>query len=188
MKIFIAVAGLVVVLALVSQGGALNDDADAQVDIVFTDKVDISSAREQIVAEASSSWQATRVAESSESADESTVRFSLPGSSMDGFITSLRREADTRSVDVQLEVDPEQLQPDSLATAPEGDGAAAPVEVQVNLTRDKGQGPLVTFIGGLLVAVLAALALGMVWRRFNTEADPEPPTLDDPPRRWTNRT
>ncbi len=173
------------VLTLVSRGGALNNDADAQVDIAYGGDVDVSTARERLVTEASSTWQATRVAESSASDNETSVEFSLPGSSLEGFISALRRSDGAKSVEVDLEVDPEQVEPESLAT-PDAEGeTAAPVRVQVNLTSDEGQGPLVTFIGALLVAVLAGGALMLVWRRFGGEQDP--PVAEDPPRRWTQR-
>jgi len=184
-KIFFAVAGLVVVLALVSRGGALSSDADAQVDIQLAGNADVNATRERLVTEAGASWQATRVAETSDSDDETSVEFALPGSSLDGFIAALRRQPDAESVEVDLEVAPEQVQPESLASGDSDGEAAAPVRVQVNLTRDAGQGPLVTFLGALLVALLAAAALAMVWRRFGTE--PEPPAAEDPPRKWTNR-
>jgi cobalamin biosynthesis Mg chelatase CobN len=178
-----------VLLALVSKGGSLADDADAQVDIALRGSTSVDAAREQIIADATRSWKATRVAESSESDDEATVEFALPGASLDGFVAALRRQTDAESVEVALEVDPEQVQPDSLAGDPGSEAAPKPVRVKVNLTSSSSQGPLVTFIGALLVAVLAALALGLVWRRFGHEdqVTSNEPTGEIRSRRWINR-
>lgn len=198
-KIFIAVAGLVVVLALVSKGGSLVGDADAQVDIALRDSTTVDAARDRVITEATGSWKATRVAESSESDNEAMVEFSLPGASLDGFVAALRRQPDAESVEVALEVDPEQVEPGSLAGDPGSEAAPKPVRVQVNLTSSSSQGPLVTFIGALLVAVVAALGLGLVWRRSGREnqlAWTEPtriertgdqPTNEIGSRRWINR-
>ncbi|MCZ7630700.1 MAG: hypothetical protein M5U19_17430 [Microthrixaceae bacterium] len=130
-----------------------------------------------------------RVAESSESDDKASVEFALPGASLDGFITALRRQPDAESVEVALEVDPEQLQPESLAGEPGERAAPEPVRVKVNLTSSRPQGPLVTFIGALLVAVIAALGLGLAWRRFGREdtSTPADETGEFTTRRWTNR-
>lgn len=176
-------------LALVSKGGSLVGDADAQVDIALRDSTTVDAAREQIITEATRSWQATRVAESSESDNEATVEFSLPGASLDGFVAALRRQPDAESVEVALEVDPEQVQPGSLAGDHESEAAPKPVRVQVNLTSSSSQGPLVTFIGALLVAVVAALGLGLVWRRSvrEDEVTSTEPTGDVGSRRWINR-
>ncbi len=189
-KIFIAVAGLVVVLALVSKGGSLTNNADATVDIALNDSTTVDAAREQITSAATSSWQATRIAETSESDDEATIEFALPGTSLDGFINALRRQGDAESVEVSLEVDPDQVEPGPLASDTGTDSKPAPVKVQVNLSTTRSQGPLVTFIGALLVAAVAAVALGLVWRRFRpAEIDTIDVTGSDnsEPRRWTNR-
>lgn len=179
-----------VVLALVSKGGSLVQDADAQVDITLSGTTTVDEARDQIISEATGSWQATRVAETSDSESQASVEFALPGSSLDGFISALRRQPDTESVEVSLEVDPEQLRPRSLADNQEPESAPEPVRVEVNLTSSTSQGPLVTFIGALLVAVLAAAALGLIWRRYGR--DDELSAAADPGevgegRRWTHR-
>lgn len=172
-----------------SKGGSLAGDADAKVDIALRDSTTVDAAREQIITEATSSWKATRVAESSESDNEATVEFALPGASLDGFVAALRRQPDAESVEVALEVDPEQVQPGSLAGDPESEAAPKPVRVQVNLTSSSSQGPLVTFIGALLVAVVAASGLALVWRRSGRQdgITPTEPTGDVGPRRWTHR-
>lgn len=191
------------VLALVSKGESFVNDADAQVDITLTEDTTVDAAREQLISDATGSWQATRVAESSESADEATVEFALPGASLDGFVSALRRQPDAQSVEVSLEVDPEQVQPGSLAenTSPAGSSESeaatpAPVRVQVNLSSAGSQGPLVTFIGALLVAVVAAGGLALVWRHFGRD-EGRPAAAESPDgyrsrgdgssRRWTNR-
>lgn len=182
------------ILAVVSRGTSLSSDADARVDIALAGSTTVDAARERITAEATSSWKATRVAETTESEREATVTFALPGSSLDGFVNALRRQPNAESVDVSLEVDPDQLNPPELAADP-GEQAAAPepVTVQVNLNRKGSQGPMVTFIGALIVAAVAALALGAVWRRFRLDDydDPEsghPPDGPGPQRRWISGT
>ncbi|MCZ7630701.1 MAG: hypothetical protein M5U19_17435 [Microthrixaceae bacterium] len=59
-KIFIAVAGLVLVLALVSRGSPLGDDADAQVDMALRGSTSVGAMREAIIRDATGSWRATR--------------------------------------------------------------------------------------------------------------------------------
>lgn len=176
-------------LALASRGGSLAGDADAQVDIALRDSTTVDAAREQIVADATRSWSATRIAESSESDDEATVEFALPGASLDGFVAALRRQSDAKEVEVTLDVDPEQLEPRSLGTERDERSAPEPVRVEVNLTAGKSQGPLVTIIGALLVAVLAMVGLGLAWRRWGGDDPPgaTASTHDSGSRRWVNR-
>ncbi len=149
--------------------GALNDSADARVDIVLARNASIDDARQNLITKATGSWQATRVAESTESDDEATVAFSLPGSALDGFVADLRRHPDAEDVQVSLEVDPDQLTPKALGSTETA--AAEPVRLEVGLTRASGGGPWVTILGAVFVAVLALVALVMVQRRFGGDAD-----------------
>ncbi|MEZ5237890.1 MAG: hypothetical protein R2716_02675 [Microthrixaceae bacterium] len=186
-KVFFAAVALVVLVALVSRGGSLVDDADARVDMELDGSVDLDEAREQLTTEATGSWQATRTAESTDSEDEAMVEFALPGPSLDGFIAALRRYPDARDVQVTLDVDPERLETPSLGSEAAGDAAPEPepVRVQVNLSSPAGQGPMVTIVGALLVALIAAGGLALVWRHFGS-TEPET-TADEPSRRWTQR-
>ncbi len=191
-------AGLVVVLAFVSQGTSLSDDADARVDIALAGHKSVDAVREEIISEATSSWRATRVAESTESEREATVTFALPGTSLDGFINALRHRPDARSVNVSLEVDPDQLEPPKLSTDQRGQAKGPePVTVSVNLDRKGPLGPMVTFIGLLIVVTLVVLAFGVAWRRFrpgdrrddegDEAIDPVPPGVGRQ-RRWISGT
>ena len=171
-------------LVLLSRGGALVDGADARVDMRLADSVGLDEAREDLTTRATASWQATRTAENTESDDSAMVEFTMPGSSMDGFIAELRRYPDAADVKVTLDVDADRVAPRSLGSA-DPEERVEPVTVQVNLSAQKNLSPLVTIIGLLLVALLAAGAAALLWRRFGgLEIDDAP---EESPRRWTHR-
>jgi hypothetical protein len=104
------VAALVVVVALLGGTDGLEQGADARVDITLRRSVALDTARADLITRASGTWQATRVAESTEDGS-ATVEFALPGSSLDGFVAELRALPDAEDVDVALEVDPDQMAP-----------------------------------------------------------------------------
>jgi hypothetical protein len=159
------VAALVVVVALLGGTDGLEQGADARVDITLRRSVALDTARADLITRASGTWQATRVAESTEDGS-ATVEFALPGSSLDGFVAELRALPDAEDVDVALEVDPDQLAPEALASA-DGEAASEPVRVEVNLDRRSPGGAWLTIGGAVLVAAMALVALAVVQRRFS---------------------
>lgn len=150
-------------------------------DIELTARTDVDAARQQLIADATGAWQATRIAESTSSDDEASVEFALPGTALDGLVGQLRRHPAADDVEVTMDVDPEQM-----AAAPLAEDASAPepVLLQVNLTRASGGGPWVTILGAVLVAVLALVALALVQRRFGQDEDAGYDDGDTPTRRF----
>jgi len=157
------VAALVAVVALLGGGSPLDDSAEAHVEILLGRNADIDGARQQLISDATSTWQATRIAETTED-DSASVEFAIPGTALDGMVAELRRHPLADEVDVSLEVDPSQLEPDPLATE---EAAPEPIRLRVDLTRSSGGGPWVTIVGAMFVAVLALVALVFVQRRFS---------------------
>jgi hypothetical protein len=160
------VAALVVVVALLGGTDGLEQGADARVDMTLQRSVGLDNARNELITKASGTWQATRVAESTEDGSAS-VEFSMPGSSLDGFVADLRQFPNTESVEVTLDVDPEQLEPEALATNGDEAAAAEPVRVEVNLERKSPGGAWLTIGGAVVVAAMALAALAIVHRRFS---------------------
>ncbi|MGI9577980.1 MAG: hypothetical protein ACR2OH_07265 [Microthrixaceae bacterium] len=178
MKIFLAVAALVVVVALLGGTDSLDQGADAQVDITLMRSINVENARDELISSASRTWQATRVAESTEDGS-ATVEFSMPGSSLDGFVAELRDLDSADDVEVKLEVDPDQLEPDALASDEGSAAAAQPVRVEVNLDSTSPGGAWLTIGGAILVAAMALIALVVVQRRFSGD-DPYSEGADEP--------
>ncbi len=162
-------AALVVAIAVLGGGGALDNSADASVDIELAGNVNVDGARQQLISDAQRTWQATRVAEATDSDDEATVEFALPGTSLDGLIAELRRYPGATDVQVTMEVDPAQLAPEPLSDA--DSAPVEPVRLQVTLTRDKGGGPWVTILAAVVIALLALGALALMQRRSGDDRD-----------------
>lgn len=159
-----------VVVALLGGTDSLEQGADARIDIMLEPGASVDTARSELISTAAGAWQATRVAESTED-NSATVEFSMPGTSLDGFVTELRRHPLANEVDVTLEVDADQLEPEALAT-PGGEAAAAePVRVEVYFERGSPGGAWLTIGGAVLVAAMALTALIVVQRRFSGDDD-----------------
>jgi hypothetical protein len=180
-KVLIIAAAVLALVVVISSGSSFGgNDADATVQLTLAEDQTIDSVRAQISSMASSTWQATRVSESSKDDGESTVVWSLPGTSLDSAVTWLRNERNTATLDaeVEVDVDPALLEP---ARQVPGEAPEQPekVQLEVVMVADSGSGPLPMV---LLAVVVALAALAGLWFVQGRE-DESPPRR----RRQINR-
>jgi hypothetical protein len=161
-------------VVLLQRGGALDTgDADAVVVLQLGEGVAVDSVRQDVTAEAESSWDARQVGESAGDDDEEvTLTLSLPGSNLASAIAWLRRPQNTQAVDetVDYSVDPDQLDLTPLASS-EQEARPEPVLLEVRLIGDDA-GPTTAAKLGVLLLLLATLSAGMLaWWWFRTERE-----------------
>ena len=163
-----------VLIALLGGRTGLGSDADAVVDIQLAPRVQVDAARQQVIETAKGTWQAVRVGEATPSDDETVVEFTLPGPNLDGLVNELRRYPSAESVDVMIDIDPEQASGDPVPSA-DGPEVPEPVRLEVNITAGSSGGPWITILGAVVVALIALGALALVSRRFGADDGAGPP-------------
>ena len=162
------------VAALAQRGGPLDtSNADARVQIQLRKGATVDAARQEITQLAASTWQGTRVGEQSESDDQVKVVIAMPGANLDGAVSTLRRYSGAESVQVTIDVEPEQLELPKQS-ADDG-GSAAPAEsvrLEVDISESSSAGPWVTVVVALLVLAAALVALVYLQRHSGGDEDP----------------